>query len=347
MTDRLNGTGRLVAHGALGLFWACAVPLLFLTLYATAQLQTAANAALRDAPAVPNIAVISHSKAVGLVNSQIKATAQRSDYNAAAYAADNRAYTLAKHRLRIQLFAIAGGDSQDQRLLECASRDGTIGCFERVMVAAHQRLATMNPSGAGQLASRLAAADETFLQFLTLSTTTQELKRKITQENKRLDELRVQYQSLSLGEGARLHAVASTFDELDRNIPWFRAFFMLPDGAVIGLFASVMGAIGAVVFSLFGRMKSMEAEGSLSSEPILRSYVTRPLLGALAGFIVYFVVSAGSGVLLEANSAAKVEAGGGLSTAALATLGLFAGLAAENAMQWVTEKARGLFKSQP
>lgn len=341
----LQRVGGMLGRMVIGLFWLLLVPLVFLTLYAAAELQIAAKNALPQSTSVANIAVIGHSKIMRDLNKRREATIGRINNLTQQKADDHLRYTQYKHRLRILLMAIAADDPVDQRLNDCADRDKTVACFERTMTSAHRRLLRVSDPRAAQLKNQILDAENVFLQFLMLSDTTNESKDRIADETKALQNLNSDIALQSNGDNAPIFAASKTFDEMERNIPWFKLFFVLPDGAVIGLFAGVMGAIGAVVFSLFGRMQGRKLGDGLAAESLTLSYVTRPLLGALAGFIVYFAVSAGSGALLEQGAASHVSAGSALSTATLATLGLFAGLAAENALQWLTDKARGLFKS--
>ena len=67
-------------------------------------------------------------------------------------------------------------------------------------------------------------------------------------------------------------------------------------------------------------------------------------MGALAGFTVFFVVAAGAAFLVQPSAKGAIDAVNNLSAPALASLGIFAGLAADNAIEWLRSKAIGFFK---
>jgi hypothetical protein len=127
------------------------------------------------------------------------------------------------------------------------------------------------------------------------------------------------------------------------RIPWFNAFFVLPQGVIVACFTSVMAALGAGVASL---VQLVRQQGAVEQYPALvRSFVYSPLLGGLTGFLVYFVVSAGTGFLVQPAPADPAQATNNLSAPALASLGILAGLAAENAIGWLQNKANSFFAS--
>lgn len=138
-------------------------------------------------------------------------------------------------------------------------------------------------------------------------------------------------------------AVALSFNK-QRAIPLFEFAFFLPSGVIVASFTGLMGAIGAAVYSLYVELGMLAAP---KGEPdrTWMAFGIRPLLGALAGFTVFFVISAGASFLIQPQATEATQAVNQLSPPALASLGLFAGLASENALKWLVEKANSFFKS--
>jgi len=139
-------------------------------------------------------------------------------------------------------------------------------------------------------------------------------------------------------------AVALSFNKQRHAIPLFEFAFFLPSGVIVASFTGLMGAIGAAVYSLYVELGMLAAP---KGEPdrTWMAFGVRPLLGALAGFTVFFVISAGASFLIQPQAAEATQAVNQLSPPALASLGLFAGLASENALKWLVEKANSFFKS--
>lgn len=137
-------------------------------------------------------------------------------------------------------------------------------------------------------------------------------------------------------------AVALSFNR-QRAIPLFEFAFFLPSGVIVAVFTGLMGAIGAAVYSLYVELGMLVAPKGL--DRTWMAFGVRPLLGALAGFTVFFVISAGASFLIQPQAAEATQAVNQLSPPALASLGLFAGLASENALRWLIERANAFFKS--
>lgn len=142
------------------------------------------------------------------------------------------------------------------------------------------------------------------------------------------------------------NSVALSYNK-QRKIPFFESFFFLPPGVVIAFFTGLMGAIGAAIYSLFSQLNPKVDNGGGAKRPLLQAYVVRPLLGALAGFTVFFVASAGASFLIQPGGASATQAVNQLSPPALASLGIFSGLASERALGWLIEKAHAFFKTAP
>lgn len=138
-----------------------------------------------------------------------------------------------------------------------------------------------------------------------------------------------------------VRAVALSYNRQRELLPPFESLFLLPPGVIVAFFTALMGALGAAVFSLLGDLKTLEQARASSWQ----RYGVTPVLGALAGFTVYFVVAAGATFLIQPGSVEATGAVNQLSPAALASLGIFAGLAAPQAMEWLVEKARTAFQT--
>ncbi|KQY29829.1 hypothetical protein ASD38_10940 [Caulobacter sp. Root487D2Y] len=154
-------------------------------------------------------------------------------------------------------------------------------------------------------------------------------------------------EAASLGDGSidDQKAVALSYNK-QRAIPLFEFAFFLPSGVIVASFTGLMGAIGAAVYSLYIELGVLAApRRAPASDRTWMAFGVRPLLGALAGFTVFFVISAGASFLIQPQAAEATQAVNQLSPPALASLGLFAGLASERALKWLIEKANSFFKS--
>jgi hypothetical protein len=147
---------------------------------------------------------------------------------------------------------------------------------------------------------------------------------------------------------AALGSVAYSYNEIVHAPfagPLFAWLFILPSGVVVAFFTAIMGAIGAAVYSLLRQLDATSEERTVAR--MWAAYASRPLLGAMAGFMVFFVVSAGAAFLVQPSAVSATDAVNSLSPPALASLGVFAGLAAESALRWLLEKAETFFKTDP
>jgi hypothetical protein len=124
----------------------------------------------------------------------------------------------------------------------------------------------------------------------------------------------------------------------------FERLFRLPPGVVVAFFTALMGALGTCVYSLLSQVLSTPREDDVWAGWV--AFGVRPLLGAMAGFMVFFVVSAGAAFLVQPGATSSTEAVNSLSAPALASLGVFAGVAAERALKWLNEKATAFFQTK-
>ncbi|MEJ0026034.1 MAG: hypothetical protein WDN01_08415 [Rhizomicrobium sp.] len=137
-------------------------------------------------------------------------------------------------------------------------------------------------------------------------------------------------------------SVATSYNNM-QSMWFFEFLFRLPPGVVVAFFTALMGSIGACVFSLL--QQAINKTISIDVVGAWISYGVRPVLGAMAGFMVFFVVSAGAAFLVQPGAASATDAVNSLSAPALASLGVFAGVAAERALQWLNEKASAFFET--
>jgi hypothetical protein len=326
---------------ALGVLWCGVVPFLFLMLYATLQMQADAKAEIQNA--TPTVYVEAHSERIGHLNRMIVGQAKALSAQAAQLNHDYADYSGKKNAMLADLTALTAYDPAPVAFDAChASRDAAIACHDRIVMAAQQRLQAMPADQRGDLLALLKDTALKFADFLGAGALTQNEVGAMKSAESRLGLVQADEAALTGTSDSKLTAVTDTYNEMCRKLPGFATFFLFPDGVNVALFTGVMGAIGAAVFSLYSRLR---AGSRAQGEGLARSFVLRPLLGALAGFMVYFVVSAGTVFLMQpsANLTAAVNS---LSPSALASLGLFAGIAAENVLRWLSERAAGVFKVQ-
>jgi len=146
-------------------------------------------------------------------------------------------------------------------------------------------------------------------------------------------------QRADMNKSNPLTAVAEAYSRLN-EIPLLFIIFILPPGVAVAFFTALMGSIGAMVSSLGAWLLDTQPK-SITIDQVL---FLKPILGALAGFTVFFVISAGAAFLVQPGAKGAIDAVNNLSAPALASLGIFAGLAADNAINWLKSKAVGFFK---
>lgn len=137
-------------------------------------------------------------------------------------------------------------------------------------------------------------------------------------------------------------SVATSYNNMT-GVWFFMRLFRMPPGAVVALFTALMGAIGSAVYSLLQSV--VRGRHAITAMDGWIFYGGRPVLGAMAGFMVFFVVSAGTAFLIQPGAASATDAVNSLSPPALASLGVFAGIAAESALKWLNVKATSFFET--
>jgi hypothetical protein len=139
-----------------------------------------------------------------------------------------------------------------------------------------------------------------------------------------------------------LFPVADALRQPITKIP-LQLVFALPQGVVVACFTSLMAMLGTGVASLIKFRRSKAVTRRMDA---LKSSLVAPLVGGLTGFMVYFVVSAGTAVLVQPSPSDSAQPISNLSAPALASLGIFAGLAAEQAIAWLQQKASAFFRTE-
>jgi len=141
-------------------------------------------------------------------------------------------------------------------------------------------------------------------------------------------------------QNGQMLGVAQAYLVLNR-VPLLVKLFLLPPGVSVALFTALMGALGALVGALSSRFSPASPKSPAAHEIAF----VKPALGGMAGFTVFFVVSAGAAFLVQPGAKGAADAVNSLSAPALASLGIFAGLAADSAIEWLKTRAAAFFKA--
>jgi hypothetical protein len=315
------------------LVWLVAMPFAFATLYSAIELQSAARAASKDDNRLSTLRtaeIASKLKLAEQSNSRVEALASQRDQ---AWVDVMEARTNA----RVSIIDFLAGHGVSGATAQCTASPNDVracqlnqnpeGCMNdwtRVSSCYEQALSKANNQADRDA---IAAMKQQMEDARKKAFTFNRLNRRINEEN--------------VVENDPLRPVAEAYRQI--RLPLFRQIFVLPQGVVVACFTSVMAALGAGVSSLLSFLRS---DSSASSrQDFVRSFLVSPLLGGLIGFMVYFVVSAGTAFLVQPAPANPAEATNNLSAPALASLGVLAGLAAESAVVWLQAKAAAFFKT--
>lgn len=331
--------------------WALFVPSIFVLLYTTIEMQSAAKAAAGDSAKLAPFRISREAERIRYLEenvAQLKTkinVIEREKIN--LYRQYMAAYsdTWSKVRASWQTFWNKSADAP-----EC---DDIKACLE--VVVAEDRQHRWDP---GAEISKGVRAAEAAAAKLSVIEDAMEL-RKV--ELGRL-EATLEKEEAELTQGSAPSAVGSSIERRSaddirsvamsfnkqREMPLFEYLFFFPPGVVVAFFTALMGAIGAVIFSLMQALKSNPAAvpGKSIQVHLGYAFVARPVLGALAGFTVFFVISAGATFLIQPAGLDAAQAVNQLSPPALASLGIFAGLSSERALEWLIEKAEAFFGTE-
>lgn len=347
---------QLIPMKTLALFfllsvWAVFVPSLFVLLYTTIEMQSAAKAAAGDSAKLAPFRIsreaeriryleanVAHLKAeVNAIDQELVILMNRSD------AAKRDAWS--KVQASWQTFWNKSADAP-----KC---DDIERCLEAVVAENRQH----DWAPGAQIPEGVRAAEAATAKILSIH---QAANLKRTERERLAETLRKEENELTQGSTSSaagssieqrsaddIRSVAMSFNK-QREVPLFEYLFFFPPGVVVAFFTALMGAIGAAIFSLMQDLKSKLAAvpGKSIQVHLGLAYGARPVLGALAGFTVFFVVSAGATFLIQPAGLDAAQAVNQLSPPALASLGIFAGLSSERALEWMIEKANAFFGAE-
>jgi hypothetical protein len=310
------------------------VPVAFVTLYSVLEMQAAARAADKGDSRLATLRVV--TMAVALDNAdrsggrRQELTRRRHEKLITLFEARNKVRARAVDILTATgvegASAMCAGSPADLKLcqidhkLEACTADWLkiSDCYQQAMPKARAAVPALADEAARLRDSMDIARDEGF-KFNSISAS---LRDSATLEDDPLLPVAESYRTIGL--------------------PFFTWLFILPQGVVVACFTSLMACIGAGVGSLVARLRRRR-DAPDADAYFLKAFLASPLLGALTGFMVYFVISAGTAFLVPQQDSAATTAVNNLSVPALASLGVFAGLAAEDAIAWLTDKARSFF----
>jgi len=341
---------RVVVAGWLAVLWFAVAPFAFLTLYYTLQVQAAAREVIPEG-GVPTLTIAATARQIEALEKDRGVLQHKLSSLNDKETKDHLDYVIARNQFVDDLITIGSlarvaFDPARCRAVDggVSGRDAAFVCHDLILPQVLARLGGMKPEDRAVLSPRIDVIQQEFSAFLRFSETSQSQRDEMKTLSAALVANDQATKALTLGEGEKVYRVVRLYREAEKRASWFPQVFLVPDGVAISTFTGVMGAIGAAVYSLFLSVRRRAAAADGERDTMVRSYLTRPLLGALAGFMVYFVLSAGASVLLSREGASEAAAVS-LSPAALASLGLLAGMAAENAMLWLAENASKLFKT--
>jgi hypothetical protein len=356
--------GLAILAGAL---WLLAVPFTFVVLYSVIELQSAARAASVGDGRLADLQVVALAKniqrddaameasiaRIASIDQQMARIRQSLDKDSISLQVNRgtvRALTLetaAQFGFHVNQSACTASPAI---LEDCAAKHNDVACatdWSMATACYYQVLGETRSYKAGDrtaLASRLSEIETAVREarkagfaFNQDAKTFNGFVHDRNDEAARLAQL--QEARSAAAKSNPLVAVAEGFLRLD-GLPILVALFILPPGVSVALFTALMGAIGSMVSSLSSRFVPGERGRSSGAQVAFID----PVVGALAGFTVFFVVSAGAAFLVQPGPKGAIDAINNLSPPALASLGIFAGLAADQAIAWLRTRARGFFK---
>lgn len=327
-------SGKSIGIGLiLVLIWLAAVPVAFVTLYSVLEMQAAARAADKGDTRLATLRVVSMGIALDKADETRDRRANLTrDRNAALL-------TLFEARNKVRARAVdiltATGIEGGSTLCAASPADLKLCQIDHKLDACTADWLKISDCYQKSMArSRgVPALESDFTRLRNAMDTARDEGYKFNSISARLRD------SAKL-EDDPLLPVAESYRTI--GLPFFKWLFMLPQGVVVAVFTSLMACIGAGVGSLV-KMLRRRTNSEIPQDYLFRYFLASPLLGALTGFLVYFVISAGTAFLVPEQDSAATTAVNNLSVPALASLGVFAGLAAEDAIAWLTDKATGFF----
>ena len=310
---------------AMFVVWVLVMPIGFVTLYSTIELQGAARSAAKVDERLATLRTVELAHQLDMADAANERLSMLGSIRHKAlinlFQARGEARAMAVNLLIAHGMADANGQctASDADLKACQIDQNLAACqpdWRKITQCYDQAvLESRNTPDDGPAVKALhAKMDEARSQGFAFNRISEQLRDAQARESDTL---------LPVAEGYR-----------DARLPGIHLFFRLPQGVVVACFTCLMAAIGAGVSSLVNFLRGGD-DGQTPHE-LIRSFMISPLLGGLTGFMVYFVVSAGTSFLVQPAPADPAQmATSNLSAPALAALGVMAGLAAEKAIFWL------------
>jgi hypothetical protein len=345
----------------LAIFWWVFVPITFALLYTVIELQGAARIAGKTSLATNEVSSRADEleraeKRLDVLDKQLSEARQEQDKATDGYElAGNETATLAQTLLlRIS--------ENENGMPICEGADGMSDCLAKVLPIMSKAPWNTDPVAQDLLRdlqssnlkyhSAVADSDRMDRRCLDVAREMESARalladRSASEANANSACMRTIGGSTSMGATATaplaepietVYAVANNLKKIRGYVPAVGVLFLLPSGVVVAFFTGLMGALGGAITSLMRVLRK-----TTDGDKMWKLYGVNPIMGALAGFTVYFVVSAGAVFFVQPGWAETAQAENQLSPAALALLGLFAGLAGGKTMDWLIEKAEALF----
>jgi hypothetical protein len=343
--ERMAWTGYQRALAALlVVFWAVAAPVSFILLYLVLDLQLAARSADQTQPDISEYKVFQAAQRLSDIDAQLD---HYSDARPALWAALQQTkgkYDLARSDLRNSTLDFTAAHDLPVDPAACpADWPQASVCYDTVrVIAGHVLMGPPRPD---------LAAMKTELEGLKATART--AKQAVATYNVAVGQWNEHHDAVLTLAAARgeeikkwpasVASVAETLISLRKAAGVVGWLYLIPFGVVVAFFTALMGAIGAGAASLVKDLRARNSSTTFHSD-LVGLYVINPGLGLVAGFLVFFVVSAGALVLVQPGGGAGHTVIDQLSPAALASTGVLAGLAAEAAIGWLTDRAKSVFK---
>ena len=341
--DKTTGANALwiLSKALLLLIWAALMPLAFVALYTTIEVQSAAKAAGGTDAKLATYAVTSLAQNIRDYHAEVRNLRNQTFGLQVQVDEKNDAWATAQQNL-IEAIVVVAAELSTPLPIDCSKDvEATKACYLRIETAGFAPTLD-DPSHPNTIREEVTKIRPLMSAFQQADNERNQKTKEFSRVSALYDGERAKYDALIDPKAPeKINAVALTYNSME-SLPLFWYLFPLPSGVVVAFFTAVMGAIGAAVYSLLAET-TVQAPSERFS---WYAYGARPFLGAMAGFMVFFVISAGAAFLVTpSGNGAASDAVNSLSPPALASLGVFAGLAAEKALKWLNVKAGSFFET--
>lgn len=332
---------RLLA-ALLVIFWVVVAPATFVLLYLVLDLQLASRTAEDAREDISEYVVFQAAGRLTDIDTQLDAHAADGPPLWAALLATRRTFDAARSDLRAGILDYTSSYNLPLDPKSCPADWPQLSeCYDSVRVFVGKQ-----PRAAG------APDDKAVKDFEAVKAAATTVKRAVLNYNAasaRWNERDAAITTLTAARGAELKkwgpgvsSQAETLMALRQALPIVGWLYLLPFGVVVAFFTAFMGAVGGVAASLSKDLKARTSAGRIQSD-LTGLYLINPAMGLVSGFMVFFVVSTGAIVLVQPGGGGETAIDR-LSPAALAAMGVLAGLAAEAAVASLTDRARSFFQ---